>query len=156
MIVSNICSNKFFKCFRSVFVISSAQNKLGFKMEEELFHFTDNTIRRKSPHFSLHVLTPTSNGKNPLIAETFQDPSVASVNFPLPQQPLRVEAAKGDGVANIQSFQCLSPEATVQGPVSRPSQHSLRQAHVGLAFGALITACRSVIRLVGNLATSFI
>lgn len=78
-------------------------------MEEELFHFTDNSIRGKLPHFSFHVLTPTSNGKNPVIAETFQDPSVASVDLPLPQQLLRVEAAKGDGAANIQGFQCLSP-----------------------------------------------
>ena len=107
-------------------------------MEEELFHFTDSSIRGKLPHFSLHVLTPTSNGKNPLIAETFQDPPVASVNFPLLQQLLRVEAAEGDGVANIQGFQCLSPEATIQAPVRRLSQHSPRQAHVGLAFGALI------------------
>lgn len=132
------------------------QNKLGFKMEGELCRFTDNSVRGKLPHFSLHVLTPTSNGKNPFIADTFQDPFVASVSFPLPQQPLRVESAEGDGVANIQGFQCLSPEAAIQGPVRRPSQHSLRQAYVALAFGALITACCSVIRLVGNLVISFI
>lgn len=131
-------------------------NNLGFKIEEELFHFTDTSIRRKLPHFSLHVLTPTSNGKNPLIAETFQDLSITSVHFPLPQQPLRVEAAKRDGGENTQCFQRLSPEATIQGPVRRPSQHSPRQAHVGFAFGALMTACCSVIRLVSNLATSFI
>lgn len=118
-------------------VVLSVQNKLGFKVEEELFHFTDNSIRGKLPHLSLHILTPTSNGKNPLIAETFQDPFVASVNFPLPLQPLRVEAAKGDRAADIQGFQCLSPEATSQGPVRRPSQHSLRQAHVGPGIWSL-------------------
>lgn len=131
------------------------QNNLGFKIEKELFHFTDTGIQGKLPHFSLY-LTPTSNGKNPLIAETFQEPSIASVHFPVPQQLLRVEAAEGDGGANTQCFQCLSPEVTIQGPARRPSQHSLRQAHVGFAFGTLITACCSVIRPVSNSATSFI
>lgn len=62
-----------------------------------------------------------------------------------------MEAAEGDGVANIQGFQCLSPEATLQEPVRKPSQHSLSKAHAGLAFGALMTASCSVVRLMGNL-----
>lgn len=131
------------------------QSKLGFNMEMELLHFTDNKYNREIAPLLTHVLTPISNGKNPLKAETFQVPSVTSVNPSLPQQPLSMEAAEGDGGANIQGFQCLSPEATIQRQVKRPSQHPLSQAHVGLAFGALITACCSVIRLMGNLATSF-
>lgn len=135
VIVSNICSNKFFNV-HNMFVFFSVKNKLGFKIEEELFHFTDNSIRGKLPHLSLYILTPTSNGKNPLIAETFQHPFVASVNFP-PHSGWRLPRGMEQQTSKVFSASPQKPPARNQlgGP---PSTHcDKRQAHVGPGIWSL-------------------
>lgn len=128
----------------------SGQSELGLQIAEEVFHFTDGRVRGGFASFlpcKVRDLTGVTIPP-PQSLKAFKILLWPQLMF------LSLSSCSGWRLLKGQTISLQGSRCPSLSHQQGTGLEDLRQAQIELAFGALITACCSVIRLVGNFATA--